>query len=370
MKKYIILTAMLVITFGLSAQRTNSNSRTEKRTTSTSNSDEKEKKTTPSVQDSRTKDATPVRQSNSTETKKEIPVRTTPTERQTEPRYNESRNRERTPVNAVDPPRRTEQPRTENRPASSGNTRQGSNTRENGVQHPTGGNKETQRKSGGAVATGRPSNQGNNGNSRYENGNRPNVNSREANNGRSREYVPRTGQEYTARRQAYRTPDRPRIVRSAQHSTTYVHQPVEYRRNYYPYSEPRRVEIIWDVHMYNEYRYLYPHYDYWYYPYGYRIQTVSAYDADRYIGEVARIFGRVSDVFYERQTDEYTLYFGEPYPYQDFSVIISGKQARRFSYRPERYFMNRNVTVTGLVSLWDGRPEMVIKKRSQVDLYF
>jgi hypothetical protein len=121
--------------------------------------------------------------------------------------------------------------------------------------------------------------------------------------------------------------------------------------------------------MYYEYCYLYPQFDYWYYPYGYRIQTVSAYDAYHFIGEVARIYGKVSEVWYERQTDEYTLYIGGPYPYQDFSVILTGKHARGFSFRPERYFRNRNITVTGLVSLWDERPEMLIRKRSQIEVY-
>jgi len=192
----------------------------------------------------------------------------------------------------------------------------------------------------------------------------------EVNSDRNRQYVPRTEPVYVEKRQAYRTPERTRTVRTANQSANYVYKPIEYRRNYYPYAEPRRLEIIWDIHMYNEYRYLYPQYDYWYYPMGYRIHTVSAYDANRYIGEIARIYGRVSDIWYERQSDEYYLYIGGPYPYQDFTVILPGKYARRYSYRPERYFANRNLTVTGLVSMWDNRPEMLIRKRSQVEIYF
>jgi hypothetical protein len=195
-------------------------------------------------------------------------------------------------------------------------------------------------------------------------------NSKEIAPDQNREYVPRTDAVYVEKRQAYRTPERPRAERTVNHTSNYVYQPVEYRRSYYPYSEPRHLEVIWNVNMYNEYRHLYPQYEYWYYPYGYSIHTVSAYDADRYIGEVARIYGKVFEVWYERNTDEYTLYFGGPYSYQDFSVIVPGRFARRYSYRPERYFTNRSIAVTGLVSLWDERPEMLIKKRSQIEVYF
>lgn len=121
--------------------------------------------------------------------------------------------------------------------------------------------------------------------------------------------------------------------------------------------------------MYNEYRYLYPHYDLWYYPIGYRIHTISAYDATMYIGEVARVYGEVFDTWYSRNTDEYYLYIGAPFPYQDFTVVLEGHDARRFSSRPHRFFTGRHVAATGLIGVYEGKPEMFLKKRSQIDVY-
>jgi hypothetical protein len=138
---------------------------------------------------------------------------------------------------------------------------------------------------------------------------------------------------------------------------------------YYPYHVPPRVEIIWTVDLYNNYRYIYPDYNYWYYPIGHRVPTISAYDADRFIGEFARVYGRIYEAWYSYETDEYFLYFGEPYPYQDFTVIISGRDARRFSRRPERYFAGRHIAVTGIVSIFEGKPEMVVREKHQVDIY-
>jgi hypothetical protein len=121
--------------------------------------------------------------------------------------------------------------------------------------------------------------------------------------------------------------------------------------------------------MYNEYRYLYPNYDLWYYPIGYRIHTISAYDAGAYIGEVARVYGEVFDAWYSRSTDEYYLYIGAPFPYQDLSIVVEGRDARRFSRHPLRYFTGRHVAATGLIGIYEGKPEMFLKKRSQLDVY-
>jgi hypothetical protein len=379
MKRYIIITAMLVFTLGLNAQRT-----TGSRTGSATTKSEDEKKASPAATETRTREATQersnssnesrqqtpvVRQSSGNESQQSAPARTAPIERKTEPAYNESRNRETPPVRQTTTTKASQTPAVENRSSERNENRTVAPQRSGEQERPGSGTQDPQRKTGGTSTQSRATDNRNTttaqpGNSVRTQGNR------EVSTDRNREYTPRTEPVYAEKRQAYRTPERPRTVRTVNHQTNYVNHPVEYRRTYYPYTEPRRVEIIWDYNMYNEYRYLYPQYDYWYYPYGYRILTVSAYDADRFIGEIARIYGKVSEVWYERQTDEYTLYIGGPYPFQDLSVVIAGKYARRYSYHPERYFTNRNIAVTGLVSLWDERPEMIVRKRSQLETYF
>jgi len=381
MKKLIIISAMLVLALGLNAQTTTRGSRTtspattksaeEEKKSSTSTTTTRTRESAPANSETRTRETAPVRTSTSSERREEAP-RTAPVERRAEPAYNESRNRE-TPAVRTTTVTRTTETRTESNRYSepnSGRTETNTRTSEDRPRSTTTVNQERQRPTGTSTTVTRESGNRSSETVRSQTGDRNANTSREVNVTRNREYVPRTEQVYVEKRQAYRTPERPRTARTVNQSTTYVHRPVEYRRTYYPYAEPRRVDIIWNVNMYNEYRYLYPHYDYWYYPYGYRIHTVSAYEAGRYIGEVARIYGRVADVWYERQTDEYYLFFGEPYPYQDFSVIVNGRTARRYSYRPERYFLDRNIAVTGLVSIWDNRPEMIIKKRSQIEVYF
>jgi hypothetical protein len=120
--------------------------------------------------------------------------------------------------------------------------------------------------------------------------------------------------------------------------------------------------------MYRDYRRWYPEY-HWRYSWGHRIQTISVFDARYNLGEVAMVYGRVYATWYNRETDDYLLFFGGDYPYQEFTVVLPGRVARRFSWRPERYFLGEHITVTGLITTFDGIPEIIVKNKRQVGLY-
>lgn len=155
-----------------------------------------------------------------------------------------------------------------------------------------------------------------------------------------------------------------RVQRVAPKTTLVVHS-----KNYKPYRKPSLSNLFWNVQMYRNYRLWYPDFNFGYYPSGYQIHTVSAFDSYRYIGEVARIYGRVSEVWYSGQTNEYYLYFGDRFPYHQFSIVLQARDAKQYSYDPIRYFTNRDLLVTGLVSIYDQKPEIFIKENSQIKFY-
>jgi hypothetical protein len=354
MKRYIILSALLVLALSLSAQTTNPG-RT-KRETKSSGTAVKETRTTKENKKDAVKQDKP-------ENKSEGTIRNQPS------RTRESGTRTTTTT-------RTRTTTSEDKSKSyntPGRTRQTTVPRDaqNNGQKVTPDRGNTNRESGNSSY--RPQRTTSRENNAVRDNGASSSGTRTVNRSSSsadrRVYVPKNEQEYTEKRRTYVTPERRVAVRVAP-STNYVHRPIEYRRSYSPYRVPSRPDIIWDVHIYNHYRYLYPNYDYWYYPVGYRVHTVSAYDAENYIGEFARIYGKVYDVWYSAETGEYYLYIGEPYPYQDFTIILSYRDARRFNRRPERFFSGKDIAVTGVVSVFEGKPEMVIKRKSQVDLYF
>jgi hypothetical protein len=120
--------------------------------------------------------------------------------------------------------------------------------------------------------------------------------------------------------------------------------------------------------MYRDYRDWYPDY-HWSYHYGDRIQTISVFNAKYNLGEVAMVFGRVYATWYNDDTDDYLLFFGGEYPYQQFTVVLPGRIARRFNWRPDRYFLGVHLTVTGLITTYDGIPEIIVKNSRQVGIF-
>jgi len=145
------------------------------------------------------------------------------------------------------------------------------------------------------------------------------------------------------------------------HHDTYLHH---YNVLYYP----AYTNIYWNRHMYNNYRKWYPDYR-WNYNYGYRIQTISVFDAQYNLGEVAMVYGRVYATWHNQETDDYLLFFGGDFPYQQFTVVLPGYVARKFSWRPERYFLGEHITTTGLITTFDGSPEIVVKNKRQIGIY-
>lgn len=142
-----------------------------------------------------------------------------------------------------------------------------------------------------------------------------------------------------------------------------------YRSRHFPYRIPGHFEIYWTPALRREYIRIYPMVKTWRYPIGYRIQTISAYDALFYHGEVMNVYGKVYEVFYSRETDEYVLYFGAYYPHHDLSVVVPGWIARRMNRRPELFFERQHVMVTGLITSFDDKPEIVVRNTGQLRIY-
>jgi hypothetical protein len=174
---------------------------------------------------------------------------------------------------------------------------------------------------------------------------------------------------HTEQRSHYTTPNRQAVRSNHVKGYHYQYNPVRYRQVHYHYHAPKPIHVTWTRRMYHDYRIMYPQFRYWYYPIGYQIVTIPFYNAYYHIGEVRNVYGRVYEVYYSWTTDEYHLYFGGNYPYHDFTVIIPGRQARRFSNHPELFFEGRYIWVTGLLSTFEGRPELIVRRTHQVHLY-
>ncbi len=144
---------------------------------------------------------------------------------------------------------------------------------------------------------------------------------------------------------------------------------IEIRRVRYPYRVPVHLDLCWTPYLHNSFMYYYPLHDNWNTNFGDYIETASSYEAMNYVGSVKRVYGKVEEVFYSPEDQTYTLYFGAPYPYHDFSVVVPRGVAKSFSWSPSWYFEDEHVWVVGLIEVWEGKPEIVLHDEQQIRRY-
>ena len=141
-----------------------------------------------------------------------------------------------------------------------------------------------------------------------------------------------------------------------------------YLNSYHVLYYPTYGDFYWNRNMYRDYHRWYPGF-HWSYNYGHRIQSISVFDAKYNLGEVAYVYGRVYATWHNNETDDFLLFFGGDFPYQQFTVVVPGHVARKFSWRPESFFLGEHITINGLITTFDGSPEIVVKNKRQLSLY-
>lgn len=155
------------------------------------------------------------------------------------------------------------------------------------------------------------------------------------------------------------------------HNRSYDYRkPVRHWDNHYyrPYRVPTYRHIVWTNDMYRNYRVWYP-YNTWNISVGTSIYSISDWDAEYYVGRVARVYGKVYETYYDYNTNSYYLYFSAPYPYHKFSVVIPGDTRYLYRTDPLRYFDNEFVEVTGLITEFNGKAEIIVHNPGQIDRY-
>jgi hypothetical protein len=174
-------------------------------------------------------------------------------------------------------------------------------------------------------------------------------------------------------RRDYRNYDnwyRHRRIRVINHyHTRYVAVPWDVRRVRFYARRPVHIDLVWTPLLFHRFMYYYPTHLDWNIDFGSNIETISAYDAMNYPGSVKRVYGKVDEVYYSPEDETYILYIGAPFPYQDMSVVIPKEIARQFSLSPKWYFENEYIWVVGLIDMWEGKPEVIVRDEDQIRKY-
>ncbi len=97
-------------------------------------------------------------------------------------------------------------------------------------------------------------------------------------------------------------------------------------------------------------------------------QTISAGEIKNNAGKIVTVSGKVADAAYLQSAfnQPTLLNMDKPYPNQVFTVVISGENRKAFGYKPEEVLLGKDISVTGKVTLYFGKPQIEVVKPDQL----
>jgi DNA/RNA endonuclease YhcR with UshA esterase domain len=97
-------------------------------------------------------------------------------------------------------------------------------------------------------------------------------------------------------------------------------------------------------------------------------KQISLADASKNIGDSVSVCGKVYTTrYFESSQDAPTLLnVGAAYPNQILTVVIYGEARKLFKEAPEVFFKDKNICVTGKVSLYKDKPQIIIYRPDQL----
>ncbi len=89
-------------------------------------------------------------------------------------------------------------------------------------------------------------------------------------------------------------------------------------------------------------------------------------DIRNHIGETVTICEEVKSSFKTKQHHHSLLNMGGYYPEQKLTIIILEKHLKNFSYIPVEYLAGKTICITGVVTLFEGKPQIKVKRESEI----
>jgi len=97
------------------------------------------------------------------------------------------------------------------------------------------------------------------------------------------------------------------------------------------------------------------------------LKVIGACQAGNYYGKEMIIEGKITDA-YRSKTNTVFFNFEKPYPNQCFTAVIFSSDQYRFVQSPENYYSNKSVRIRGEIKEYQGKPEIILKDPSQIEI--
>jgi len=97
------------------------------------------------------------------------------------------------------------------------------------------------------------------------------------------------------------------------------------------------------------------------------LNVVGACQAGNYYGKEMLVEGIVADA-YRSKTNTIFLNFEKSYPNQCFTGVIFSSDQYKFVESPEKYYSGKTVRIRGEIKEYQGKPEIILKDPSQIEI--
>ncbi|MEO6547673.1 MAG: hypothetical protein ABIN94_06720 [Ferruginibacter sp.] len=97
-------------------------------------------------------------------------------------------------------------------------------------------------------------------------------------------------------------------------------------------------------------------------------QEINVTDAAKHDGDSVTICTKIFGArYFESGKGAPTLLnAGAKYPEAPLTVVIYGESRTAFANKPEEFYVDKNVCVTGRISMFKGKPQIVVAKESDI----
>ena len=98
-------------------------------------------------------------------------------------------------------------------------------------------------------------------------------------------------------------------------------------------------------------------------------QTVPLDSVASYVGKTITVCSKVQSTFVTKG-DKKTTYinFGKPYPDATFTAVIFESSLEKFKYTPSEFLKDKNVCITGKVSIYKDKPQIIVSSQEQIKI--
>lgn len=95
-------------------------------------------------------------------------------------------------------------------------------------------------------------------------------------------------------------------------------------------------------------------------------QVIQYTEASNYVGQSVTVEGMIVFTY---TSDTGTTFLDFHYPYQGyFYAVIFVGDLSNFRFQPSSFYLNKEVRITGMVQLYNGVPEIIVRSPSQIEV--